>query len=62
MVNMHTKFQPSSSTGVRGVRGDKRTCDFTPDPYTKFLNFPLCFGRDNMLMLIRDQHPLRVPP
>jgi len=43
---MHAKFQASSFTDVGGERGDRRTRDVMPDPYTKFLNSPLRFGRD----------------
>jgi len=44
---MHAKFQASCFTGVGWEWGDGSTRDVNPDPYTKFLNSPLRFGREN---------------
>jgi len=49
---IHAKFLASSFTGVGGEWGDRRTRDLTPfDPYAKFLNSPLRFGRDKWLSI-----------
>jgi len=53
--NMLAKFQASRFTGVGGDWGDRRTRyvkHSKTDPYTKFLNSFLPFGRDNFFQFI----------
>jgi len=41
---MHANFKASSLAAMGGEWGDGRTLDVMPNPYTKFLNSPLCFA------------------
>jgi len=45
---MHAKFQASNFIGVGEEWGDRGKRDITPQPYTKFLNSPLCFGKNKL--------------
>jgi len=50
VVIMHAKFQASSFIGVGGEWGDRLTHEVIPNPYSKFLNFPLHFGLGGIII------------